>query len=100
AQAAINELNGAEVDGRNLVVNESRPKEGGSGGGGGYKKNFGGGGSGGGGGFRGGDWAEPIAFAGSVGTNQVELAGSFELGGELVGVAVVVVGEGTLEVVG
>lgn len=56
AQAAINELNGAEVDGRNLVVNESRPKEGGSGagGGGGYKKNFGGGGSGGGGGFRGG----------------------------------------------
>lgn len=62
AQAAINELNGAEVDGRNLVVNESRPKEGGSGGGGGYKKNFGGGGgggfrggSGGGGGFRGGN---------------------------------------------
>jgi RNA recognition motif-containing protein len=53
AQAAISELNGAEVDGRNLVVNESRPKEGGSGGGGGYKKNFGGGG--GGGGFRGGN---------------------------------------------
>lgn len=49
AQAAINELNGAEVDGRNLVVNESRPKEGS---GGGYKKNFGGGG---GGGFRGGN---------------------------------------------
>lgn len=62
AQAAIAELNGAEVDGRNLVVNESRPKEGGSGGGGGYKKSFGGGGgggfrggSGGGGGFRGGN---------------------------------------------
>lgn len=54
AQAAINDLNGAEVDGRNLVVNESRPKEGGAGGGG-YKKNFGGGGGGfnrgGGGGF-------------------------------------------------
>jgi RNA recognition motif-containing protein len=47
AQAAINDLNGAEVDGRNLVVNESRPKEGGAGGGGGYKKNFGGGGGGG-----------------------------------------------------
>jgi RNA recognition motif-containing protein len=51
AQAAITQLNGSEVDGRNLVVNESRPKEGGSGGagGGGFKKrSFG---SGGGGGF-------------------------------------------------
>ena len=50
AQAAIAQLNGSEVDGRNLVVNESRPKEGGSssGGGGGFKKrNFGGGGGGG-----------------------------------------------------
>jgi len=61
AQAAISQLNGSEVDGRNLVVNESRPKEGGSGsgGGGGFKKrNFGGGGGGGfkkgGGGFGGG----------------------------------------------
>lgn len=52
AQAAIAQLNGTEVGGRNLVVNESRPKEGGSGsgGGGGFKKrSFGGGG---GGGFR------------------------------------------------
>lgn len=50
AQAAISQLNGSEVDGRNLVVNESRPKEGGSGGGGGFKKrNFG---SGGGGGYK------------------------------------------------
>lgn len=51
AQAAIAQLNGSEVDGRNLVVNESRPKEGGSGGsgGGGFKKrSFGGGGGGGG----------------------------------------------------
>ena len=49
AQAAIAQLNGTEVEGRSLVVNESRPKqEGGSGGGGGYKKrNFGGGGGGG-----------------------------------------------------
>ena len=48
AQAAIAQLNGSEVDGRNLVVNESRPKEGGSTGGGGFKKrNFGGGGGGG-----------------------------------------------------
>ncbi|HVE60400.1 MAG TPA: RNA-binding protein [Chitinophagaceae bacterium] len=64
AQAAIAQLNGSEVDGRNLVVNESRPKEGGGdggykkrsfggGGGGGFKKG-GGGGYGGGGGNRGG----------------------------------------------
>jgi RNA recognition motif-containing protein len=62
AQAAIAQLNGSEVDGRNLVVNESRPKEGGEGGfkkksfgggGGGFKKG-GGGGYGGGGGSRGG----------------------------------------------
>jgi len=48
AQAAIAQLNGTEVEGRSLVVNESRPKqEGGGGGGGGYKKrNFGGGGGG------------------------------------------------------
>src|SRR5688572_28387117 len=61
AQAAIAQLNGSEIDGRNLVVNESRPKEGGEGG---YKKrSFGGGGGGGGfkkgggggGGFRGGN---------------------------------------------
>ncbi len=50
AQAAIAQLNGSEVDGRNLVVNESRPKEGGTGGGGGgfKKRSFGGGGGGGG----------------------------------------------------
>ena len=55
AQAAIDQLNGSEVDGRNLVVNESRPKE--EGGGGGFKKrSFGNGGGGGfgGGGSRGG----------------------------------------------
>ncbi len=44
AQAAIAQLNGTEVEGRSLVVNESRPKQEGGGGGGGYKKrNFGGG---------------------------------------------------------
>ena len=50
AQAAIAQLNGSEIEGRNLVVNESRPKqEGGSGGGGGFKKrSFGSGGGGGG----------------------------------------------------
>lgn len=59
AQAAIAQLNGSEVDGRNLVVNESRPKEEGSGGykkggGGGFNRGGGGGGfnrGGGGGGF-------------------------------------------------
>ena len=62
ALAAITALNGSEVDGRGIVVNESRPKPegggdgfkkrsfGGGGGGGGYK----GGGSGGGGGYKGG----------------------------------------------
>ncbi|MEI9942859.1 MAG: RNA-binding protein [Chitinophagaceae bacterium] len=50
AQAAITALNGSEVDGRNIVVNESRPKpEGGGSGGSGFKKrSFGGGGGGGG----------------------------------------------------
>ncbi|MBK5272728.1 MAG: RNA-binding protein [Bacteroidia bacterium] len=50
AQAAIAALNGSEVDGRNIVVNESRPKpEGGGSGGSGFKKrSFGGGGGGGG----------------------------------------------------
>ena len=54
AQAAITALNGSEVDGRNIVVNESRPKpEGGGGGGGGFKKRGGFGGGGGGGGYKG-----------------------------------------------
>ena len=57
AQAAIAALNGTEVDGRNIVVNESRPKPEGSGGGGYKKRSFGGGGGGykggnGGGGYR------------------------------------------------
>ena len=38
AQAAINGLNGQSVDGRQIVVNVSRPKESG-GGGGGYRSN-------------------------------------------------------------
>lgn len=47
AQAAIAALNGTEVDGRNIVVNESRPKPEGGGGGGFKKRSFGGGGGGG-----------------------------------------------------
>jgi RNA recognition motif-containing protein len=50
AKAAMNALNGMDVGGRKLVVNEARPKTAGSGGGGGYR----GGSGGGGGGYRGG----------------------------------------------
>jgi len=39
-KAAIEKMNGVELDGRALTVNEARPKEGGFGGGGG-NKNFG-----------------------------------------------------------
>jgi RNA recognition motif-containing protein len=49
ARAAIEKLNGTEVDGRSIVVNEARPRTeggGGSGGGGGFKKRGGGGGGG------------------------------------------------------
>ena len=57
AKTAITSLEGAEVAGRRVTVNEARPREdrrgggGGGGGGGGYR---GGGGGGGGGGYRGG----------------------------------------------
>ncbi len=57
AQAAISALNGKEVDGRALTVNEARPKSEGGGGGRGYGGGGGGGGRGGyggGGGGRGG----------------------------------------------
>jgi RNA recognition motif-containing protein len=47
AQAAITGLNGKDVDGRSLTVNEARPKE--DRGGGGGRGGFGGGGGGGGG---------------------------------------------------
>lgn len=52
AQAAIDGLNGRELHGRALTVNEARPKEERPGGGGGGYR--GGGGGGGGGGYRGG----------------------------------------------
>ncbi len=57
AAAAIAALNGTEHDGRNLTVNEAKPKENkprGGGGGGGYGGGGGGYGGGGGGGFKGG----------------------------------------------
>ena len=54
-QAAIDGLNGTEISGRSIVVNESQPKQGGAGGGGGFKKkSFGGGGGGSRGGYGGG----------------------------------------------
>jgi len=56
--AAIEQLNGKEIDGRSLTVNEARPREERSGGGGGGNRGGGGGGrggyGGGGGGGRGG----------------------------------------------
>jgi len=49
-QAAIDKLNGTQAHGRNLIVNQARPKTENPGGGGGYG---GGGRSGGGGGYKG-----------------------------------------------
>lgn len=46
ARAAIEGLHGKAIDGRNITVNEARPREGGGGGGGG-RGGFGGGGGGG-----------------------------------------------------
>jgi cold-inducible RNA-binding protein len=50
AQNAINALNGSSVDGRNLTVNEAKPREdrggGGGGGGGGERREYSGGGRG------------------------------------------------------
>ena len=75
AQAAIAQLNGTEIEGRNLVVNESRPKEGGDSGG--YKKRggFGGGGGGGfkkggGGGYGGGGGRGGGGYGGGGGGNR------------------------------
>jgi len=56
AQAAMEALNGKNVDGRDLTVNEARPKTHSGGGGGGYRGGGGGGRSGGGGGQRRSGW--------------------------------------------
>lgn len=53
ASAAINAMNGQNLDGRDLTVNEARPREDRGGGGGGGRGGYGGG-RGGGGGGRGG----------------------------------------------
>ena len=69
AQSAISAMNGKEVDGRALTVNEARPKEeGGRGGGrGGYG---GGGGGGGGGGRRGGGGGGGGGYGGGGGSGR------------------------------
>src|SRR3954452_9381252 len=54
AQAAIADMNGKDVNGRNLTVNEAKPREGGGGSRGGYGGGGGGRSGGGGGGGRGG----------------------------------------------
>jgi RNA recognition motif-containing protein len=54
AQAAIAQLNGKELGGRNLTVNEAKPKTDRGGGGGGGRGGYGGGGGGRGGGYGGG----------------------------------------------
>jgi RNA recognition motif-containing protein len=60
AQAAISALNGRDLEGRSLTVNEARPREegggGGRGGGGGGRGGYGGGGGGRGGGYGGGGY--------------------------------------------
>jgi cold-inducible RNA-binding protein len=56
AQAAIQQLNGRELDGRALNVNEAQERTGGGGGGGGGRGGGGGGGRGGGGGGGRGRW--------------------------------------------
>jgi len=54
AKAAIAALDGKEVGGRSLKVNEAKPRENGGGGGGGGRGGYGGGGGGGRGGYGGG----------------------------------------------
>ena len=56
ARAAIEALNGADIDGRTITVNEARPKSNGGGGGGGRGGGGGYRGGGGGGGGRGKRW--------------------------------------------
>ena len=66
AQAAIDALNGQQMGGRPLTVNEARPKEGGGGGGG--RGGYGGGGGGGGrGGYGGGGGGGRGGYGGSGG---------------------------------
>ena len=80
ATAAISQFNGEEYDGRNLVVNEARPREegggggnrgGGGGGGGGQMVMMGGGGGGGMGGFGGGEGNKPYNLTFGINVNNL-----------------------------
>lgn len=71
---AINALNGSELDGRQIVVNEARPRESGGGGRGGYgggggggRGGYGGGGGGGRGGYGGGGGGSRGGYGGGGG---------------------------------
>ena len=76
AQNAVAQMNGRDLKGRNLVVNEARPREqGGSGGGGGSRGGYGGGGGGGGG--RGGYGGGGGGRGGSRGGNGGRGGGNF-----------------------
>jgi len=77
-QAAIDGLNGTEISGRSIVVNESQPKQGGAGGGGFKKKSFGGGGGGGSrGGYGGGGGGNRGGYGGGGGGGRSSSGGGF-----------------------
>ncbi len=85
ATAAIEQLNGREVEGRTLAVNEARPREDrprreGGGGGGGYSGGGGGGNRGGGGGSYGGGGGGG-SYGGGGGGNRGGGGGSYGGGG-------------------
>ena len=86
ASAAIEQLNGREVEGRTLAVNEARPREDrprreGGGGGGGYSGGGGGGRSGGGGGYGGGGGGGSYGGGGGGGNRGGGGGGSYGGGG-------------------
>src|SRR2546430_927238 len=81
AQRAVEQLNGRDVNGRNIIVNQARPKTEnsgfGGGGGGGYRSG-GGNRGGGGGGYRGGGGGNRGGGGGYRGGNREDSYGSKE----------------------
>ncbi|MBS0617254.1 MAG: RNA-binding protein [Spirochaetes bacterium] len=78
AQNAVAQMNGKDVNGRNLVVNEARPREQGGGGGGG--RGYGGGGGGGRGGYGGGGGGGRGGYGGGGGGRGGRGGGNFRRG--------------------
>ena len=77
AQNAVAQMNGRDLGGRNLVVNEARPREQGGGGGGGGRGGYGGGGGGGGrGGYGGGGGGRGGSRGGNGGRGGGNFRGS------------------------